>query len=438
MLATHLDPVSAKVQSIIPNSNVTTANNAPVSNYQVYYPRKEFIKIPSIKIDQSLGNNVKLSAFYTWVQTDRDSGPSAMPYPFNGNRKMQVRTKTFRFNYDHTITPTMLNHFGIGYRRYAYPDRTETSGAYDSTSAAAQDIPSNILTLTPELKSAGKVPGLGIRGAQTTGSPVLTGLLTGGLGTATNSFYYQDKPTITESLSWARGKHMMKFGGEWRFDTYTNRNSVAAMSTYGFSANQTGLPATEGQNLSGGTIGNAYASFLLGMTNSYQTGNIADPQWRRTSYAWFAQDTFRASSKLTIDYGLRWDWLSGWGELNDRQTGWSPDVAIPTANNLKGGVVFAGYGPGRCNCAFGKSYPWGFSPRLGVAYKFQEKMVVRAGIGITYGAAPPNGYTTSAQSLGHGWNTLDGAAPAYGIAASQFSNGIPADPAALGDRKSVV
>lgn len=430
LLATHLDPVSAKIQSIVPKPNVAGIT-VPVNNYQVYYPRKEFIKIPSIKIDQSLGNNVKISGFYTWVQTDRDSGPSAMPYPFNGNRKMQVRTKTFRFNYDHTITPTMLNHFGIGYRRYAYPDRTETSGAYDSTSSAAQSIPGNILTLTPELQTAGSVPGLGLRGAQTSGSPVISGLLTGTLGVATNSYYYQDKPTITESLSWARGQHMLKFGGEWRFDTYTNRNSVAAMSNYGFSADQTGLPAGYGR-VSGGTTGNAYASFLLGLTNAYQTGNIADPQWRRTSYAWFVQDTYRASPKLTLDYGLRWDWVSGWGELNDRLTGWSPAVSIPTANNLKGGLVFAGYGTGRCNCTFGKSYPWAFSPRLGVAYKFMEKMVLRAGIGITYGAAPPNGYTTSSQSLGHGWNTLDGSvAPGAMTPASQFSSGIAADPAAL-------
>lgn len=430
LLAAHLDPVSAKIHSLIPQPNVATANNAPINNYQVNYPRKEFIKIPSIKIDQSLGNNVKLSGFYTWVQTDRDSGPGAMPYPMNGNRKMHVRTKTFRFNYDHTVTPTMFNHFGIGYRRYAYPDATETTG-YDSTSSTAQDIPGNILTLTPELTSAGKVPGLGIRGAQTKGFPVLSGLLTGNLGVGTNSYYYQDKPTVTESLSWARGKHMLKFGGEWRFDTYTNRNSVSAMSAYGFSANQTGLPATEGQNLSGGSIGNSYASFLMGLTNSYSVGNVSDPQWRRTSYAWFAQDTFRASTKLTLDYGLRWDWVSGWGELHDRLTGWSPNVAIPTANNLKGGLVFAGEGAGRTGAGFGKSYPWAFSPRLGVAYKFHERMVLRAGIGITYGAAPPNQYTTASQSLGHGWNTLDASAPAYGIAASQFSSGIPVDPAAL-------
>ncbi|MBZ5586810.1 MAG: TonB-dependent receptor, partial [Acidobacteriia bacterium] len=432
LIALHADPAAAKIQGMIPAPNVATAGNAPVNNYQANFPRKEFIKIPSIKIDQSIGNNIKLSGFYTWVQTDRDSGASALPYPMNVNRKMHVRTKTFRFNYDHTISPTIFNHLGIGYRRYAYPDQVETSGSYDSRLATAQAIPGDIETLTPDLKSAGKVAGLGLPGAQTLGFPVVSGLLTGGLGTGTNSYYYQDKPTVTESLAWARGQHMLKFGVEWKFDTYTNRNAVAAMSNYGFSAAQTGLPATEGQNLSGGSIGNAYASFLLGMTNSYQVGNVSDPQWRRSAYSWFAQDTFRLSQKLTIDFGLRWDWVSGWGELHDRETGWSPTTPIPTANNLMGGLVLAGDGPGRCNCKFGKSYPWAYGPRLGIAYKFQEKTVIRVGLGITYGAAPPNQYTTAAQSLGHGWNTVDGAAPAYGMAASQFSNGIKVDPAALG------
>lgn len=345
-------------------------------------------------------------------------------YPMNYNRIMHVRTKTVRLNYDHTISPTVFNHFGIGYRRYNYPDRVESINGYDSRISSDQTIPSMIQTLTPGLKSAGKVPGLGLTGAQTLGFPVISGLMTGTLGATNNSYYFQDKPTITESLGWARGSHLLKFGAEWKHDTYTNRSYSAALSAYGFSPDQTGLPATEGQNLSGGSIGNALASLMMGSTSNYSVGNVSDPQWRRTSYAGFGQDTWRVNSKLTIDAGLRWDWISGWGEMDYRQTGWSPDVSIPAANNLKGGLVFAGYGTGRINGKFGKSYPWAFAPRLGVAYKFQEKTVVRAGAGITYGAAPPNQYTTSAQSLGNGWNTVDGAAPSYGAPASQFSRGI--------------
>lgn len=427
LLGLHADPVAAKILSMVPQANVSTVGGVPVNNFQISYARRESLKVPSIKVDQNLGTNVKLSFFYTAVNTNRDTGPNQMPYPMNGNRHNIVFTKTFRFNYDHTLSPTLFNHLGIGYRRYDHPDIVEST-VYDSTSSADQPLPADLHTYTPAMQTSGKVPGLGLPGALTSSFPVITGLPVA-LGAANGSYYYQDRPTVTESLAWARGTHMFKFGAEWKKDTFTNRSIVAAMSTYGFSANQTGLPATEGQSLSGGSVGNVWASFAFGLTNSTSVGNPSDPQWRRHSYALFLQDTWRVTQRLTLDYGLRWDYQPGWNEMHDRVTSWSPTTPIPSANNLMGGLVFQGTGSGRCNCTFGKTYPYAIGPRLGAAYKLDEKTVLRAGAGLVYASTPQNYYLGSSLALGNGWNSQDATSTAYGQPASILKNGIAVSPA---------
>jgi hypothetical protein len=413
LLTLHKDPVAMKILALLPPASVAGTTN-PQSDYSAVQPQTQFLHIPSIKIDHIINSKLRMSGFYTWVHTDRDSGPNGLPYPMTVNRKMHVRTETVRLNFDYTIRPTLFNSLGIGYRRYNYPDRIES--AYDYDSAAK----------------------LGLAGALAMGFPVMTNVLPastanggGGLSTGTNGIYYQDKPTVTEALSWAHGKHMLKFGGEWRSDSYTNRNYVAAMGNYGFDAQQTGLPANNGPIAGGKLIGNNLASFMLGLVNSESIGNVSDPQWKRVSWSMFAQDTFRVSSKLTLDYGLRYDILPGWREYHYRQTEWSPTTPNPSAGNLMGGLVFAGYGTGRCNCKFGSTYPLALAPRLGVAYKFAEKTVLRAGIGVTFNETPPISYMGAGQSIGNGWNTLSYTTSAYGEPYSLLKNGISYNAASL-------
>jgi hypothetical protein len=412
-LKSKWDPAAQKILAMLPNPNVPGVS-IPVNNYQITQPQTQYLHIPSIKIDHVLSAKAKISGFYTWVHTDRDSGPNGLPYPMTVNRHMHVRTETVRINLDYAIRPTLFNSLGVGYRRYNYPDRIESAYDYDSAKQ------------------------LGIPGALAPGFPVMTNVLASssgnggaGLSTGTNGIYFQDKPTATESLAWAHGKHLLKFGGEWRSDSFTNRNYVAAMGNYGFDAQQTGLPATNGAGLSGGVIGNNVASFMLGLTNNVAIGNVSDPQWKRVSWSAFAQDTFRVSPKLTLNYGLRYDILPGWREYHYRQTEWSPTTPDPSAGGLMGGLVFAGDGAGRCNCKFGSTYKYAFAPRLGIAYKLDEKTVLRAGIGITYNETPPAAYMGAGQAIGNGWNTLSYTTSSYGQAYSQLSNGISYNAASL-------
>ena len=112
-------------------------------------------------------------------------------------------------------------------------------------------------------------------------------------------------------MSWSRGSHSFKAGAEFRLDPFSNvqivGNGSAATGSFSFNGNETGLPYLQSTNVGGGTIGHPYASFLLGGADSASVSNVSDPQWRRHALALFAQDTWKVSRKLTLDYGVRWD-----------------------------------------------------------------------------------------------------------------------------------
>lgn len=126
------------------------------------------------------------------------------------------------------------------------------------------------------------------------------------------------------------------------------------------------------------TTGAALGAFLLGDAGSfsrYVTGNGYHPGLRQTRLFLYAQDTWRATKKLTVNYGIRY-------ENYLPQTAASPGGAGSFDPNT-GEVLVAGVGTVPANMGV-KPYNWGFAPRLGIAYQVQEHTVVRAGYGRSF------------------------------------------------------
>jgi hypothetical protein len=113
------------------------------------------------------------------------------------------------------------------------------------------------------------------------------------------------------------------------------------------------------------------------------TGTVNPPASLRTGkhfLSFFAQDSWKVTRKLTLDYGLRYDYFTYPREQYGRQPSLSPSVANPTTGGIPGGIIYEA----TCNCSFAKNYPYAFGPRLGLAYQFLPKTVFRMGIGISY------------------------------------------------------
>jgi hypothetical protein len=406
----RFDPTAVKMLATLPKPNI--GNDLYVNNFSQSGAFFKLQQIPSIKIDQNFGDRIKLSGYFAIEDTDKSNGVDGLPAALSRVRLQYIRSKTTRVNYDQTLTPTLLFHVGAGFIRHVNPDTVPVASfGFDLSTLGISGA-----------------PGTGYPRINSIGDSVLGGLAVG-IGPTNRSLNIDQKPTATSSLSWVHGNHTWKTGLDWKIDTQTSESTLGLSPAYSFSSSETSQPLY-GQTLPSGTgTGSAWASFLLGQYDSVAVGNAVAPQYRRTSWALFAQDTWKVTRKLTLDYGLRWDLQQPLREIHDREASFSPTTPNPNANGLPGAVIYAGSGTGRCNCQFASAYPYAIAPRLGVAYQFDAKTVFRGGWGLSYGSLAPTASQPSTSGLG--FNTVTVPGPGNGVPAGILSQPLSFNQTAL-------
>src|SRR5262249_6561706 len=150
---------------------------------------------------------------------------------------------------------------------------------------------------------------------------------------------------------------------------------------------------TRGPDARGGAtaLQHSLASFLLGDPSSGDITIGSPNNFFINYYAGYAHDDFRVNSKLTLNLGLRYEFEQGLQERDNQITvGFSRDKAFPaqvTGLNLKGGLLYAGVSGAPTHQSDPSKRK--FAPRVGLAYKFSDKVVLRGGYGIFYA---PNQY----------------------------------------------
>jgi len=221
---------------------------------------------------------------------------------------------------------------------------------------------------------------IGVRGANVAGDPLTSGLtifsINGLQALGDNGF--SPAVIVSENLQWndnvtlVRGKHTIKFGAEVQRRRYNAFQSNVLRGTMAFGTNYTSNPAAPG-----GT-GLGAAEVILGKPASgsirFLTGTRG---FRRTETFLYVQDDYKASDRLTFNFGVRWEDYLGWPwtEVNNRMYQFVPEsqdvVQVGT-----GGLSRTGAGGDHNN----------FGPRFGFAYRLGEKTVVRSGYGMFYSA----------------------------------------------------
>src|SRR4029077_15761832 len=148
-------------------------------------------------------------------------------------------------------------------------------------------------------------------------------------------------------------------------------------------------PSTTGRSTNGGS---PVAGFLLGAVSSGSVDRRTVSSWypRQTVWALHANDSWKMTTKFTINVGLRWDYYTPSREKYNHFSFVDLSGANPDAGNLLGRLAFAGHGYG--TASYGAQYPekpWhnGFAPRLVAAYAIDQKTVVRAGYGVFFAQA---------------------------------------------------
>ena len=291
-----------------------------------------------------------------------------MPSPENEGFNSTGDNKFVHFNMDYVYTPNLLNHFSFNYTQK------------DLTEEGNQRLGTNTGTYASVLRAPGNPSYLK--------SPNYTYYSFQNYP-ATSSYVSTVSPGCTynfkESVTWIKGRHTVKFGGEFLRDNYARVDCNACDGRIAFDNAATGNPSVSVSGLD-------YASFLLGVSGGAFFNYGANINYVYPYYAAYIQDDFKLSNKLTVNAGLRYDLPLARREPHNQSSNFDPTALNPTAGNLPGALIFMGSGSGRSGRkTLLQHRSLAFGPRLGFAYQATSKTVIRAGGAIMYDANREDG-----------------------------------------------
>ncbi|MDQ1468805.1 MAG: hypothetical protein QOJ99_285 [Bryobacterales bacterium] len=388
---TRFDSVSRNLLNYIPHANspgaaITNLNNY-ISNASSPVQKNGF----TVRVDHSLNQNQKIFA-----RSSLNNTPVSRPEiyghslyvaePINGAVD-QLNQRQAVVNYTNLLRPTLVLELSSSFLRYSI----QRQGPGNNFDPVQVGLPAYFHQLQPALVSC--FPSISITnlGVSIPVSDVGGGLIGNCqlLHDAYESFHEYANLTNT------RGKHSLKFGGNFGVNRLSTGRYGVAGESYSYS------PAfTQGPNplVGSSTAGSAFASFLLGTPAS---GSVTtDGPGQNILYRYFGiyfQDDWKVTSRLTLNLGFRYDYQTPWTERYNRFSDFNFTAPSPLqvpGLNLVGGLYFPGvngtprgqFDPDRKN----------FAPRFGFAYSLNPTTVLRGGYGIFFAPITGGGYNGSA------------------------------------------
>lgn len=365
------------------------------------------------KFDQTITDKHKVS-FY-WGNNTRTryngGGKAYAPVPGNATSSYNLQSvygTMIRVGYDWTITPSLLNHFAAGYNNFDNLHHSLSTG---------QNWPGKIgLTgVDPET-----FPLISFNGASVNQGSTMTALGNNSNGDSPNGSYI-----FSNDTTWIHGSHTFRGGVEVRKYNYVEPWHWGASGSFTFRSYQTADPNNQTNT------GFSYASFLLGTV-----GNSTIPvQYVKTTDtqtwnpAFYLTDDWKVSRRLTINLGLRWDFIGAQTEKNGISSTLDPTLANPGASGYPGALAFL-KDTGRS--AWQNPYYGQIGPRLGFAYQINNSLVLRGGYGLMYTPPIANSFGEATIDGYSGANSLPAFSGANKITPRfNWDNGYPAYPFTL-------
>lgn len=387
--ANRIDPVAKNLTGFYPLPNTAPSNaltniNNYLSEASGYNAQNEW----SIKVDDNLSDTKRIFARYS--QSSQGGGasnyfgntppctgcltsgnPAGDFSPRGGGSALYVYPKNAVVGFTDTLSPTTLLDLRYSLNRQLL-SRLPQSGGFDLTSVGFPAQFANDVWYST-------FPPITIQNYQ-------------GLGTASNGDYLRRGDTthaVQGSVTFLRGAHTIKIGGDFRMFRYADIQALNI--TPSFSFNQTWTQ--QNPFASSATAGWGLASFLLGAPAS---GSDAIPasiaiQWFYA--AGYIQDDWRMTNRLTLNLGLRYDVETPFTERYNRTTSFSftgQSAATAAFPGAVGGLEFMGVNG---NSRYRNPPDLNnFGPRIGLAYKLTNSLVLRTAYGIFYNPSGVYGY----------------------------------------------
>jgi Carboxypeptidase regulatory-like domain len=356
--ANRINPIAQNLLGVLPVPTSNATSNNLVLNVVDSQVQDQF----DVRVDQTLSGKDSMFGRYTWGRANINyPGIPLMingtlnPYAFaqgsatagsltvNKAPSMQATVQEV-----HAFSPTFASQFAVGYTRFSLSAIPLNDGA--NTSAL-----------------------LGVPGSDIGGGTGLVSLsissFQGYSETNLPEIIPQNTYQLSETLSSVLGAHSLTYGGSVVHNQFGFDQIAAQSGSFGFTGVYTNNPAK-----SSGT-GSAFADFLLGLPASSSKSSLTQgqPFVSYSEIGAFIQDSWRASPRLTLTGGFRWDLFTPPTERDNRQSDFNPatgTILIAGQNGVSSGIL--------------QMKKADFSPRIGFAYRVGAATVVRGAYGFYY------------------------------------------------------
>jgi hypothetical protein len=385
----------------LPNTGANGVRNASITSPNPQDQRKDNIRF-DYRLNASNNINYRFSR-YNWVAVDafRDNLPFA-------RTDWERPNFTSTASWTNTITNNLINELTYTFSRDDVFINVFTENGAHQRSKYGINYP-YIFGGAGQKEIEDKIPTISLAGFQTVDGGPYPAFSSGPIHTVTNT------------TTWVKGRHTFKAGLQVEYSGEDDFDQINVSAIPGSTNNQNGR--FEFLDSRAGGTGLAIANMALGLYSNYaELGQRNFTEWRSLATDVFVQDSWKPTSQLTVEGGLRWVFWPPWYSTTNNIANFDPRFFDPakepivnpangalTGGDRYNGIVLPGDGfegdggaglPSDINRLF-RGQPRGFSemhynvlePRLGVSYQLNEKTILRASGGIFHNRVTLNDST---------------------------------------------
>ncbi len=369
----RLSPAGVQIfNDFLPSPNLPGTDNGWFNNFQVHSPVKYDQRNADARLDHNFSEKDRLAVVFhyndsTQLVTDPYWGHTVVRGAGDADQGQHETSggQEYAITEMHIFSPRLLNEARFGYTRYSQNQYSLLDGHDYSTQYGVENI------AVPGFPATDAFPwtfmGIGNAFGGSTYKPFLI---------RDSNYEAMDNVNLSQV-----GKHDLKFGGDFRRLTSSPNFSLFPTSFFFFAGPYAAMTSDWSftsplDNFSAlyGTGGNDIADLLMGLPLDVQRGlQLTNPHTRTWEMDYYAQDTYRVTPRITLSYGLRYEYQAPYTEANNNASNYDPATDS---------ILLAGRGPNSDGLI--RSRWTNFGPRVGLAYQVNPKMVVRLGYGFFY------------------------------------------------------
>ena len=392
----EISPIAKAMESFLPTP---TNSTALANNYLGGLPSGYDNHAIDWRVDYDLSSRQRISSVGAMGAVNYlnnfSSGGTAplsygyLPLPYTGGDLANIYPKDYVVGHTFTINPNLVNQLKYSYTRFY-------QNIHDATQGVTAWSPTTLgITNLPLGQGGQEFPGAAFGTTAAYGAAAIQTGWTTNSNSISTQLTTPNNYAITDNVQWLRGKHSLTFGLTYQWQEINNANPATYSGVLDLTYNAFSTANFSGSALSTGSAtapsGYSYASFLLGAVGGSTGGGgapsiglqpVSEEGGRYRTVSPYFEDTYKLTQKLTLDLGIRWDYLPPYREVKDRWTFLNPNLTN-SITGTPGMLQFAGsYGGAgaSCNCRTPVQTYWkNWGPRVSLAYELNPKTVIRAG-----------------------------------------------------------